>query len=169
MTTKPILALIVLAVGSGCGSAIKATGDAGGDTADDPTAEITVDAVPEPTTDPLPEPTTDIGIDTTPSPGATGDACVEDHECVGVPGEGRFCMNRIEVGGGYYVDFPNGYCSAECTGAEECGPGADCVNFGYLGLCFKRCSSDGECRSAEGYVCYPIPYVTDIPYCVPYM
>jgi hypothetical protein len=163
------LATLPLLVAAGCGSAIKAAGDAGSDAGSDPLPELTIDIIPEPTTDIGVEPTTDPGVDTAPVTGVTGDSCVEDEECVGVPGDGRFCMHRIELGGGYYVDFPNGYCSAECSGAEECGPGSDCVNFGYLGLCFKRCSSDGECRSGEGYVCYPIPYVTDIPYCVPYM
>ncbi|MBW2263560.1 MAG: hypothetical protein JRG91_16485 [Deltaproteobacteria bacterium] len=167
MKPLPALALTtaLLLVAAGCGSAIKATGDAGNDTAGDPTPEITIDVIPDPTG----EPTPDIGVDTSPGSGATGDSCVEDHECTGVPGEGRFCMNRIELGGGYFVDFPNGYCSAECGGASECGPGSDCVDFGYLGLCFKRCGSDGECRIAEGYVCYSIPYVTTETYCVPYM
>lgn len=162
-------ALVLALALAGCGSAIKATGDAGSDSGGDPAPEITVDLIPEPTTDPGGEPAADINVDVPPTTGATGDACTEDEQCVGVPGEGRFCMDRIELGGGYGVDFPNGYCSAECAGAGECGPGSDCVNFGYLGLCFKRCSSDGECRTSEGYVCYPIPYVTDIPYCVPYM
>jgi hypothetical protein len=171
MKSAPSLTLAILPflVAAGCGSAIKATGDAGSDAGGDPTPEITVDVGTEPTTDPSAEPVPDINVDTPPTTGAAGDACVEDHECTGVPGEGRFCMNWIELGGGYGVDFPNGYCSAECSGGEECGPGSDCVDFGYLGLCFKNCSSDGECRGAEGYVCYSIPYVTDITYCVPYM
>ena len=49
-----VLAPVALAllVAAGCGSAIKATGDAGSDTGSDPLPELTVDIIPEPTTAP---------------------------------------------------------------------------------------------------------------------
>jgi hypothetical protein len=112
---------------------------------------------------------TDVGEDVAPEPGSTGTACTEDDDCTGVPGTGRFCMDRLEAGGGYGMDFPGGYCSAECDSADDCGVGADCLDLGYLGHCMRRCSSSVECRESEGYVCSEIPFITTETYCVPYM
>ena len=156
------MALVFLA---GCGSSVRAQGDAD---STDTTPDITVDLIPDPTTDPTWDAPTDPGVDTAPGSGTTGTACIEDDECTGVPGAARFCLDRIELGGGYGVNFPGGYCSAECTSPDDCGDGADCVDFGYLGLCFLRCTYEDECRMAEGYTCYEIPYVTTQTYCVPY-
>jgi hypothetical protein len=164
------IAVMAILISSRCGSTLRAEGDA----ADDTAPELTVDIAPELAVDPLPEPTidpgpVDTGVDTAPGTGATGDACIEDSDCAAVPGAGRFCLDRIEFYGGYGIDFPAGYCSADCGDPSDCGPGADCVDFGGPAMCFKRCATTDECRASEGYVCYEIPYVTTQTYCVPYV
>lgn len=170
----PVLPALVLAIG--CGSSIKVDGER--DSSDDPGHELTVDMTPdptlEPTTDPPVDPTTeppppDTGPDTAPAEGLTGDPCSTAADCVGVPSEGRECVHEIPMGPGSSITFPNGYCTAYCSSGTECGPGADCVDFTYAGMCFKRCTSNDDCRVSEGYVCYSIPYVTEDTYCVPYV
>jgi len=166
MIPRCLPAITILLV-AGCGSAVKAEQEDSGaaDSPADSVPEIVADTLP----DSAPDPTHDGNADTAPGPGMTGDPCIEDAECTGVPGEGRFCLDVIDFGGGYTVTFPGGYCSAQCDDGSECGSGSDCIMFGSVGLCLERCTSAEQCRTAEGYVCYPIPYVTTDPYCVPYM
>jgi hypothetical protein len=59
------------------------------------------------------------------------------------------CNN--EAGDGY----PGGYCFMEpCDDVNICPPGATCVALGGESSgCFKECTADTDCRTAEGYVC----------------
>lgn len=170
--------IVILALTAACGSSLKSSGEGDDtDTGGDPRPEIVVDlgidtSMPPDVVDAIPEPSmdtaTDIWVDTAPPTGITGEPCIEDGECVGVPGSGRFCLDFIDFGSGWVLNFPGGYCSAECGDGSECGAGNDCVDFSSLGLCFKRCTSSTECRESEGYTCYSIPFVTTETYCVPH-
>jgi hypothetical protein len=112
-----------------------------------------VDTMADTMTDTLPPDTTEVPVDTGPDGtggGVVGDPCYSASQCGGVPGAGVTCLTSI-MG---YITFPGGYCSAVCTSAADCGVGAECVNLNDLGrYCLKRCSSPGECRTAEGYGC----------------
>jgi hypothetical protein len=59
------------------------------------------------------------------------------------------CQN--EAGDGY----PGGYCGMEpCNDLDVCPAGATCVAIGgETPACFKSCTTDDDCRKAEGYVC----------------
>jgi hypothetical protein len=51
--------------------------------------------------------------------------------------------------------YPGGYCGMEpCNDLEVCPPGATCVAIGGEAPgCYKTCSSDSDCRTADGYIC----------------
>jgi hypothetical protein len=51
--------------------------------------------------------------------------------------------------------YPGGYCFMEpCDDIQVCPPGATCVSIGgETPGCYKSCTSDADCRAAEGYVC----------------
>ncbi|MDB4966481.1 MAG: hypothetical protein JWN44_2170 [Myxococcales bacterium] len=51
--------------------------------------------------------------------------------------------------------YPGGYCFMEpCNDIDVCPPGSTCVAIGgELPGCYKSCTVDSECRTAEGYVC----------------
>jgi hypothetical protein len=70
------------------------------------------------------------------------------------------------------VETPGGYCSAPCTGDDECGAGGACLSAlslwrsfapdqamqggGFVaepGVCLEPCDRTSDCRQAEGYVC----------------
>jgi hypothetical protein len=171
-TIPTLVPVLVLLLSAGCGSSIKSSGEADAtDTPSEPGPDISIDLPP---TDAIPDPVTDtgtpdIGVDTAPGEGVVGDPCTDASNCMGVPTGGRTCLITVPMGGGYELNFPGGYCSGDCMGPGDCGPGGDCVDFWGYGVCLKSCTSDGECRTAEGYVCYSIPYVTTETYCVPYM
>ena len=52
-------------------------------------------------------------------------------------------------------NYKGGYCFMEpCNDINVCPPGGTCVSLGgETPGCFKSCAVDGDCRTAEGYVC----------------
>jgi len=105
----------------------------------------------------------DVPVDPTGSK-VLGEACASDGECGGVPGSARTCLTDIAG----YSEFTNGYCSAVCTSAIDCGESGACVDVMGLGYwCLKRCSSAANCRESESYTCQPVTGSTAGLYCVP--
>ncbi len=95
--------------------------------------------------------------------GIVGDPCYSTTQCSGVPGTGRTCLTSL-MG---YVTFPGGYCSASCTSAADCGPGAQCVNVSDLGsYCLEQCTTAAQCRTAETYSCSAVPGASGT-FCIP--
>jgi hypothetical protein len=84
-----------------------------------------------------------------PSPATAkiGTACMTTIDC---GTDSRSACNN-EAGDGY----PGGYCFMEpCDDVNICPPGATCVALGGESSgCFKECTADIDCRTAEGYVC----------------
>jgi hypothetical protein len=76
-----------------------------------------------------------------------GTACTSTVDC----GSDSRSACQNEAGDGY----PGGYCGMEpCNDLDVCPPGATCVAIGGESpACFKACSTDADCRTAEGYVC----------------
>jgi hypothetical protein len=58
--------------------------------------------------------------------------------------------------------FVNGYCVVVCNpnDADSCGADAVCLandpSNPNAGQCFKSCTTDGDCRLSEGYLCSPL-------------
>jgi hypothetical protein len=94
--------------------------------------------------------------------GSTGDPCTSAEDCSALPDTQRECLTSF-----FGYSFPGGYCTAGCSSSAECGPGADCVDLYFTTYCFKRCTGDDQCRSAEGYSCSEMPYIGGGPYCIP--
>jgi thiol-disulfide isomerase/thioredoxin len=87
-----------------------------------------------------------------------GDACVNDGDCdtgTLIP----FCVTDIE--------WPQGYCLAvDCADDAACGDGGLCLqDQNGVGLCYKGCESDSECRA--GYSCSPVSGLGGPSACVP--
>ncbi len=50
-------------------------------------------------------------------------------------------------------EFPGGYCTVSCDGANDCPTGATCVDFDQ-GVCLHECAETPECEFlGEGWVC----------------
>jgi hypothetical protein len=104
---------------------------------------------------------------------AIGDPCTTDAEC-GVPEDARCYMD--EAG----ADWPGGFCSKACDpgAGGECGPDAECASTGMssggggtgmsfqFAYCAPSCSSDGDCRQAEGYTCKTL-LIPGVGFCAP--
>jgi hypothetical protein len=71
-----------------------------------------------------------------PPRGELGDACVVDADCAG-----GSCDRTV----------PGGYCTLPCENSAQCGAGGVCDSAaeGGLGVCFKGCTSQRDCRSRE--------------------
>jgi hypothetical protein len=92
-----------------------------------------------------------------------GGPCVNDGDCCAPEGLPPVCMTDIII-----LQFPGGYCMAECNEEGDCGPGAECVDFSFIKYCLGTCSTASECREDEGYICDIIPYISDPnTYCIP--
>ena len=160
--------------------------DGGGDADAEPEADADPEAVEETTEvaeeDAAPEsdftPVDGTDADARPDstgPSNVGEACAGDGDCYG-PGEAT-CMTTVAlpiIGG---IDFPGGYCTSTCDGADptSCGDGAICINLSFVGWvgCFQTCAvgTPGECRESEGYTCFDpasMPYLPiPSPVCIP--
>ena len=98
--------------------------------------------------------------DTAGNPAAiTGIACEVEEDC-----ETEFCLNdEFLASFGLTITVPGGMCSVfGCSGDEECGAGALCVDgapFGASGisLCLATCSGLSDCRWEADWACYEVP------------
>jgi len=93
--------------------------------------------------------------------GVNGDSCGASEEC-----RSERCILDPDWPGGYCYGFcilPLGYNSntlfnedtlpeASCPTGDVCFPN-DSLTRGDLGVCFLGCTSDADCRAAEGYGC----------------
>jgi hypothetical protein len=77
--------------------------------------------------------------------GPIGEGCTEDAQC-----SSGMCATAVGFG------LPGGYCSADCSASPAvCGAGAHCgVERFSLRFCNKSCTTDDDCRTAEGYACF---------------
>ena len=76
---------------------------------------------------------------------------------------GTPCMSTIDCGTDGRAacntaagdNYPGGYCGMEpCNDVQVCPAGATCVALGgETPGCFASCTTDADCRLAEGYVC----------------
>jgi hypothetical protein len=97
--------------------------------------------------------------------GAAGDSCTGPEDCTGLPSPDATCVTSA---GPFF--FEGGYCTVvDCTGDDECGSGAECVNLMRTRVCLRTCAGDDGCASAEGYVCETLPRSGAGPYCIPPM
>lgn len=100
----------------------------------------------------------DGGVD---GPGSIGSACTNRDSC---EGEGTpDCVTTFSVG--VSVTFPRGYCTESCTSAAQCPTGSSC--FALAQSCLKTCTSDSECRMADGYSCAAPPLSGTQKFCLP--
>jgi hypothetical protein len=77
--------------------------------------------------------------------GVTGAECMDDMPCG---------MNAL--GPGYCIlEFPMGYCSADCNTDADCGAGGSCLRVDGGGVCLKTCNEATPCRAS--YVCAALP------------
>lgn len=103
--------------------------------------------------------------------GAVGSGCETDADCT--EPAGARCETSFG-GGGFGVELPGGYCTADCEGPGDtsCGAGSECFSVGFGGfgfsLCVKACDSNDDCRADEGYTCMAPPIGGDGSlYCLP--
>lgn len=107
---------------------------------------------------------TDAGRDAgmvRPSEGETlienlGEPCEVDEDCRGSKPR---CVQLVDVGIAE-IEYPGGYCTAQCVADEECGETGACPSalaakgnpfFAEFSVCTLRCEAQDECR--DGYVC----------------
>ncbi len=93
--------------------------------------------------------------------GDIGDPCGSNADCTLV--EGSECWTTIGGGPVPEIHFPGGFCGKACSneGGNECGEKAGCSSVSQAGgsgsvklsMCSPPCSTNDECRSAEGYKC----------------
>ncbi len=83
--------------------------------------------------------------------GAIGDPCGAPGDCSPPTGLTAECLTDI----GGFVQFPGGYCTAECTaeGPDPCEPDGVCVNLMMTSYCLKPCQDISDCREDDGYEC----------------
>ena len=122
--------------------------------------DVPFDSRPDWWPDVTPDTGTDVPTDST--GGAVGDACTNASSCTGVPGSGRMCLTTVFG----YLDFPGGYCSANCTSAAECGSAGACVSILFGSYCLESCWSSASCRTSEGYSCQSL-FGSGSMYCLP--
>ncbi|MEM9070106.1 MAG: hypothetical protein AAGE52_16485 [Myxococcota bacterium] len=92
-----------------------------------------------------------------------GEACAVDSDCTNPPDARCFTEVTNPLTGETLASYPNGFCSKGCETTADCGTGDDvtCVTQSSSGggggsssmLCTTSCTSDAECRQAEGYRC----------------
>lgn len=108
---------------------------------------------------------------TTPTPPPTagralvGEPCSTATDCAEPPR--ATCFTTVS-GGGFVPDmvFPGGYCSRGCDESEgdDCGGSGTCATLSSAGgmissmfqFCAKPCTTEADCRNAEGYRCHVV-------------
>jgi|GEM_PF-3102758 len=92
-----------------------------------------------------------------------GGPCTKNDDCIAPEGLSPMCQASILA-----FALPGGYCSAKCSGLGSCGTDAECIMLITEGLCVKRCSSNTDCRTEEGYKCDLIPMFESLgTFCYP--
>jgi hypothetical protein len=95
---------------------------------------------------------------------APGAACTTDADC-SAAGVERTCISEDALAP--LLVLPGGYCSQFCNSGLTCERGATCVLIPLgafpLLVCMEACSTDAECRVAEGYTCNMA--ISDTPVC----
>ncbi len=71
---------------------------------------------------------------------------------------GQLCLSRA-------LGFAGGYCTRICSGGGNCGADAVCGRLQGFPVCFQRCTSNADCRTAQGYVCGTAEGVTGTRVC----
>jgi hypothetical protein len=56
----------------------------------------------------------------------------------------------------------NGECTQLCSATMACPSDSVCFVAGANGVCFPRCTSDADCRTSDGFHCYPLGAVGDV-------
>ncbi len=84
-----------------------------------------------------------------PPAGYVGSACTGADDCT-VPGRAVGQESRCF---GAEEDFPNGYCTAQCSATVACPQGAFCLQNS---ICVDQCTKDADCRNAPEYHCLPL-------------
>jgi len=88
-----------------------------------------------------------------PAPNA-GAPCTGNADCASVGQYMGICL-----GPPTHASFNGGYCALPCAHGFGCPwPSLACTTIGGGDLghdCFLRCTTDGDCRAAEGYACCP--------------
>ena len=80
-------------------------------------------------------------------------------EALGGCSAGETCLSPTQ-------GFPNGYCAQDCL-RDACPDGTTCYPLDSTHrYCIQRCSTDADCRRADGYVCIP-PRPGAAPTCLP--
>ncbi|MDP9037443.1 MAG: hypothetical protein M3O50_21810 [Myxococcota bacterium] len=76
-----------------------------------------------------------------------GDPCTQDNTCV------TGSCNAPDMTG-----FTNGYCTYDCRpGRLACPVKTSCIALnGDTPFCYKNCTSDTDCRTADGYICLDV-------------
>lgn len=100
--------------------------------------------------------------------GEIGDPCSAHGDCIPPAGLTAECMTVI--GEGFLqVEFPGGYCSADCTPGEPdpCAPGGVCVDLQIASKCLEPCQQNSDCRETEGYECDDPMNMAGQTVCVP--
>lgn len=94
--------------------------------------------------------------------GRIGSSCTSAADCR----EGMMPSCQTDFMGA--ISFPGGYCTSSCSGPGTCPAGSQCVDiFGSM-FCGRTCTSDADCRAAEGYTCGTLPFGSDpTTYCLP--
>ncbi len=104
--------------------------------------------------------------------GTIGSACTSNADCTEVPG--AMCWQNIGN-----TPAPGGYCALSCyqdpnggSPPVDCGPHAVCDMSQMSGsttitfaACLRICTSDADCRTAEGYHCGMMVFGSG--YCIP--
>jgi hypothetical protein len=92
-----------------------------------------------------------VSSDCVPGGGATGQACTANTECTANHHD-PLCLDVVN-----FPQFPGGYCSAFCSdSAQDCSAGDVCyagLGVSKHGVCLHACTTDSDCRTAEGYAC----------------
>ncbi len=78
-----------------------------------------------------------------------GSAC-ESEEMFG---QGTCAAGQICLG--QRLGFRNGYCIAVCNGAARCPADSFCTQLQGFPVCMRRCMTNTDCRTDDGYVCLP--------------
>jgi hypothetical protein len=85
--------------------------------------------------------------DEPPAASGIGDACESDE----MFGQGTCAAGQVCLG--ERIGYRNGYCVRLCAGSSRCPSDAVCTQLQGFPVCLRRCASNSDCRTEDGYVC----------------